>query len=72
MHSVNVAINDGDTDLEEDEKKEKLFENDEKEYIVSTMENNVWENGQQINISFDEQKVHLFDKNSGESILGGH
>ena len=36
------------------------------------MENNVWENGQQINISFDEQKVHLFDKNSGESILGGH
>ena len=48
------------------------FENDEKEYIVSTMENNVWENGQQINISFDEQKVHLFDKNSGESILGGH
>ncbi len=33
MHSVNVAINDEDTDLEEDEKKENLFENDEKELI---------------------------------------
>ena len=43
----------------------------DKDYIVSVDDNNMWTSGQQINISFSEDKIHLFDKESGESILKG-
>lgn len=43
----------------------------DKDYIVSVDDNNRWESRQKIKVSFLEEKVHLFDKVSGESILMG-
>ena len=43
----------------------------DKDYIVSVDDNNQWMSGQKIKVSFLEDKVHLFDKQSGDSILKG-
>ena len=43
---------------------------DEKDYIISVFGNSVWSQNQQIHVSFDEKNVHLFDLESGETILG--
>ena len=41
------------------------------DYIVSVDDNNRWMSGQKIKVSFAEEKIHLFDKETGESILSG-
>ena len=43
----------------------------DKDYIISVDDNIRWESGQKIKVSFSEDKIHLFDKESGESILAG-
>ena len=43
----------------------------DKDYIVSVDDNNLWTSGQQIKVSFSEEKIHLFDKETEESILMG-
>ncbi len=42
-----------------------------KDYIVSVDDKNIWTSGQQVKVSFDETKIHLFDKETGDSILKG-
>ena len=43
----------------------------DKDYIVSVDDNHLWTSGQQIKVSLLEDKVHLFDKETGNSILKG-
>ena len=47
------------------------LENQEKEFIVATDENRAWNHGDKFKLFFDEEKIHLFDKESGLSILEG-
>ena len=43
--------------------------NEENDRIVSVDDNSSWERDQQIKLSFHEEKIHLFCKETGESIL---
>ncbi|MBO4667940.1 MAG: ABC transporter ATP-binding protein [Bacilli bacterium] len=47
------------------------LENQEKEFIVATDESRAWAHGDKFKLFFDEEKIHLFDKESGLSILEG-
>ncbi len=47
------------------------LENQEKEFIVATDESRAWVHGDKFKLFFDEEKIHLFDKESGLSILEG-
>ena len=46
------------------------FDGDNKDYIVSINDRKGFESGQTLHLEFDPSKIHLFDRESGNSILG--